>query len=150
MEQKKTVFSALLVCLLFSSGCALWHEDDGGTEPVTIPYAVLHPGKMPAGNPSQTSALEASINEAASAVSLKMALSGKGPFKILSVRKPAPAGEKILRSLYHMGLIVPTAKDILYYSDTVSGGILSIRFGTVLNGSDFYTISIPIQEKRKK
>lgn len=149
MKQKNKMVFALLSCLLFCSGCALLQDDSEKEEPVTTPYTVPARKSSSAGKNPGDAVQATLINDAVSSISLKMALSGKGPFKILCAKKPSSTGEKILQGLYLMGQIVPSAKDILYYSETASGGNISIRLGIVLNGSDFYTLTIPVQEKRK-
>ena len=107
----------LLYILLFSaasllSGCTLFRDDR--PDPSGSPYG---------GNSHQTGQIytEAeAVNAAVSAVSLKMAVSSQGPFRIIPEKeKVSRLGFKMIDSLSRMGLSRLQAPYLLYLKDSL-------------------------------
>ena len=107
----------LLYILLFAaasllSGCTLFRDDR--PEPSGSPYG---------GPPQQTGQIYSeaeAVNAAVSAVSLKMAVSSQGPFRIIPKKeKSTRLGSKMIDSLTRMGLSRLQAPCPLYLRDSL-------------------------------
>ena len=108
----------LLYILLFSAavllpGCALFRDDRPA--PSGSPY-----GRVPGSAPRLHSEADA-VNAAVSAVSLKMAVSSQGPFRIIPRKDRTTAlGFKTIESLAGMGLSRFQAPCPLYLEDSLN------------------------------
>ena len=143
----------LLFCagiLLLSGGCA-WNEETG-PEPVSAPYTLAVPGQK------QTAAVESPrvreeriLNEIISGISLQMTLSGKGPYRLLFPGKEISVLQrKVFHALLSMGMILPSAGEVLYCTVSRKKNKQEFRLGSAPGKSDFYMYSLAVPEKEKK
>jgi len=103
-----------LTALLLLPGCA-WFRDDR-PEPDGSPYAVSPR------QPKQTYSEAEAVNAAVSAISLRMAASSKGPFRVMPLKgKTTPAGAQVIESLIRMRLSKVGAAYPLLLEDTLTG-----------------------------
>ncbi len=118
------------------SGCA-WFRDDR-PEPDGSPYAA---GPR---QPTRIYTEAEAVNAAVSAVSLKMAVSSKGPFRVIPLKgKTTPAGDQVIESLTRMRLSRSDAVHVLQLEDTLTGTgewslILRSPDGTVFFSKTFH------------
>ena len=112
-----------LVCLpalLFLPGCS-WFRDDR-PEPTGSPYA------EEVKTPKQAYTEAEAVNAAVSAVSLRMAVSPEGPFRVIPTEKHTTAlGYKVIGSLNSMRLSQISAPCVLHLEDVrVGTGLWSL------------------------
>lgn len=107
-------YAALLSMALLLSGCC-WFRDDR-PEPVGTPYA----SAVQQGNKVYSS--DEAVNSAVSSISLRMAVSPQGTFRIIPKKKNTVLGFQVIDSLVGMRLSRPSAPHILLLEDTVSDG----------------------------
>ena len=109
---KYRLYSLLLsAAVLLLPGCVLFR--DNRPLPSGSPYG---DGSEPAGQPGSEAEV---VNAAVSAVSLKMAVSSQGPFRIIPrERKITSLGLKTIESLTRMGLSRIQAPCPLYLEDS--------------------------------
>lgn len=99
-----------LLSLMMTSGCACFRENR--PEPSGSPY------DAPAKPAEAALSSEEAVNAAVSAVSLRMAASSQGPFRVISVeRKTSVLGFKVIDSLVRMRLSRLSASEILLLED---------------------------------
>ena len=149
MKRKfKLILQTGLLALLFSGGC--FHDDTAQPEPVTLPYAL--PVPVPEKAPETSEArIERIANEVTSGISLQMALSGQGPYRLVLSGKSSPLREKIFHGLYSMGLIrygenIP----VLYYTENRKENTLQIFLGKSPGKNDFYTYTAAAAAEQEK
>ncbi len=105
------LYIPLLSAALLLSGCALFRDDR--PDPSGSPYG----GTKPAAGQFYTEA--EAVNAAVSAVSLKMAVSSQGPFRIIPKKaKSTRLGSQLIDSLTRMGLSRLQAPYLLYLEDS--------------------------------
>ena len=103
-------YAALLSMVLLLSGCC-WFRDDR-PEPVGTPYV----SAVQQGNKVYSS--DEAVNAAVSAVSLKMAVSQQGPFRVIPRKdRTTSLGYRTIDSLTRMGLSRLQAPDPLCLED---------------------------------
>ena len=108
------LYIPLLSAALLLSGCALFRDDR--PDPSGSPYGGAKPVT------GQLYSEAEAVNAAVSAVSLKMAVSSQGPFRILPKKeKITPLGYKTIDSLTRMGLSRFQAPCPLYLEDSRNG-----------------------------
>ena len=150
MKQKDLL--RFLICagfLLFSGGCA-WYEETG-PEPVSPPYTVAVPsGKADTEKPLRNRE-EHIVNEIASGISLQMALSGKGPYRIVfSGGRCSVLQAKVFHTLRSMGLVRREAEELLYCTEIRKNGSLEFHLGFSPGTNDFYTYRCGNVSKQEK
>ena len=100
--------------VLILSGCR-WFGDNR-PEPVGTPYV----SSVQQGNKVYSS--DEAVNAAVSSISLRMAVSSQGPFRIIPRKKNTALGFQVIDSLARMRLSRPSAPHILLLEDAVSNG----------------------------
>lgn len=102
----------LLTAAVLLQGCILFRDDR--PTPSGSPY-----GRDP-GTVRQSYSEAEAVNAAVSAVSLKMAVSPQGPFRVIpNEEKITPLGRKTIESLTRMGLSTLQAPCPLYLEDSL-------------------------------
>lgn len=104
----------LMIIVLLVSGCT-WFCDNR-PEPEGVPYDTSVREK-----PTVCSSDEA-VNAAVSAISLRMAVSSQGPFRVIPKKKNTVLGFRIIDSLERMRLARPSAPNILFLEDSIADG----------------------------
>ena len=106
-------YIALLTAIVLLQGCTLFRDDR--PTPSGSPY-----GRDP-GTVRQSYSEAEAVNAAVSAVSLKMAVSTQGPFRVIPNEKKVTAlGRKTIESLTRMGLSPLQAPYLLYLEDCLN------------------------------
>lgn len=140
----KRIALILLFCSLVPlTGCRslfLWEDDR--PVPTEPPYAV---------SPAETEKIytEAeAVNAAVSAVSLRLAVSGAGPFQVRAVNgRTTSRGFQVIRALYNMKQAQFSAPYILDWEDSRNEqGLWQIRL--MRDGQIFFGKTLKIQEGR--
>lgn len=114
----------LLFCSLIPlTGCRSLIREDDRPVPTEPPYAV---------SPAETEKIYSetdAVNAAVSAVSLRLAVSGSGPFQVRPVNgRTTPPGLQVIRALYNMKQAQNQAPYILNWEDSrVEPGLWRIR-----------------------
>lgn len=138
----------LLGVMFLSGGCAcISGPSPERPLPAGDPYSVPSSGTKR--SESVSAREERLINEAVSAISLRMALSTEGPYRILWGKKPSVLVERILHSLASMGLIQPRAEHTLLLAEEEREKVIRLRLTVSGSGRIFFEYDIPKQEKQK-
>ena len=111
---KFAVFAGLFPVVLMLSGCT-WFCDNR-PEPVGTPYDSAVQPK------DRSYSSDEAVNAAVSAISLRMAVSSQGPFRVIPKKKVTVLGFRIIDSLSRMRLSRPSAPHILFLEDSVTEG----------------------------
>ena len=110
---KKIALILLFCSLVPLTGCRSWFQEDDRPVPTEPPYAV---------SPAETEKIYSetdAVNAAVSAVSLRLAGSGTGPFQVLPVNgRTTPLGFQVIRSLYNMKQAQSSAPHVLNWEDS--------------------------------
>ena len=110
---------AFLPVLLSLQGCA-WFRDDR-PEPSGSPYAA------DVKTPKQAYSEAEAVNAAVSAVSLRMAVSSEGPFRVVPTEKKTTfLGYKVISSLSSMRLSRASAPCVLHLEDVRGDGLWNL------------------------
>ena len=133
-------YMMLLTAAVLLQGCALFRDDR--PTPSGSPY-----GRDP-GTVRQFYSEAEAVNAAVSAVSLKMAVSPQGPFRVIpNEEKITPLGRKTIESLTRMGLSSPQAPYPLYLEDCLN---TENEWTVVLlddSGRTFYRKNFPLRKQ---
>ena len=130
-------YAALLSMVLLLSGCC-WFRDDR-PEPVGTPYV----SPVQQGNKVYSS--DEAVNSAVSSISLRMAVSPQGTFRIIPKKKNTVLGFQVIDSLAGMRLSRPSATDILLLEDTVSNGTWTLVL-SYPDGREFLRKSLKLKD----
>ena len=137
MNVKFIKYAVMLPAVLMLSGCR-WFCDDR-PEPHGSPYAPAvhqeHRGSSP----------EEAVNAAVSSISLRMAVSSQGPFRIIPRKKNTALGFQVIDSLARMRLSRPSAQHILLLEDTISDGTWTLVLSHP-DGREFLRKSLKLKE----
>ena len=139
---------AFLPVLLSLQGCA-WFRDDR-PEPSGSPYAA------DVKTPKQAYSEAEAVNAAVSAVSLRMAVSSEGPFRVVPTEKKTTfLGYKVISSLSSMRLSRASAPCVLHLEDVRGGaGLWSLALrhpdGRVFVEKTFQLNRSPEQDSAEK
>ena len=120
---------------LLLSGC-VWFRDNR-PEPDGSPYAA------PSRPPKQLYSEAEAVNAAVSAISLRMAASSQGPFRVISAKEATSAGHQVTDALIRMRLSRVTAAHVLLLEDNLTSPdcwnlVLRHPDGTVFIEKTFY------------
>ena len=130
-----------LTAILLLSGCASWFRDDR-PEPEGSPYAA-DPRQ-----PKRTCTEAEAVNAAVSAISLRMATSSKGPFRVIPLdKKTTSMGFQVLEALARMRLSRFNAAFVLQLEDALAD---SGEWSLILrnpDGSMFFTKKYQLKGK---
>ena len=130
-------YAVLFPMVLLLTGCC-WFRDDR-PEPVGTPYT-----NQVQQHPSAYSSAEA-VNAAVSSVSLRMAVSPLGPFRIVPKKKNTALGFQVIESLDRMRLTRPSAPHILLLEDEISDGVWTFLLSHP-DGREFLQKSLKIKD----
>ena len=130
----------LLTAAVLLQGCTLFRDDR--PTPSGSPY-----GRDP-GTVRQSYSEAEAVNAAVSAVSLKMAVSPQGPFRVIpNEEKITPLGRKTIESLTRMGLSTLQAPCPLYLEDSLDA---EKEWTVVLlddSGKTFFRKTFPLRKQ---
>ena len=130
----------LLTAAVLLQGCTLFRDDR--PTPSGSPY-----GRDP-GTVRQSYSEAEAVNAAVSAVSLKMAVSPQGPFRVIpNEEKITPLGRKTIESLTRMGLSTLQAPCPLYLEDSLDA---EKEWSVVLlddSGKTFFRKTFPLRKQ---
>ena len=130
-------YAALLSILLLLSGCR-WFRDDR-PEPIGTPYVYANQQ----GNKVFSS--DEAVNAAVSSISLRMAVSPQGTFRIIPKKNNTALGFQVIDSLAGMRLSRPSAPHILLLEDTVSDGTWTLVL-SYPDGREFLRKSLKLKD----
>ena len=127
------------VILLAAQGCSWFHDDR--PPPQGSPYETGRPAR------DQVLSEAEAVNAAVSGISLRMAVSGEGPFQIFPLEKKTSAlGHQVRVSLIRMRLDRPGASARLILEDLRSDrGLWTITLRRA-DGTIFYTGTFQLKE----
>ena len=131
------IFAGLLPFVLLLSGCC-WFRDDR-PEPIGTPYE-NHVQQRP-----KTCSPAEAVNAAVSSVSLRMAVSPQGPFRVIPKKKNTALGFQVIDSLDRMRLSRPSSPHILLLEDEISDGIWTFILSHP-DGREFMRKSLKIKD----
>ena len=129
-------YAALLSMALLLSGCC-WFRDDR-PEPSGTPYVSVTQQK------EKVYSSDEAVNAAVSSISLRMAVSSQGPFRIIPKNNTA-LGAQVIDSLAGMRLSRPSAQYVLLLEDVVSDGIWTLVL-SYPDGREFLRKSLKIED----
>ena len=111
---------AVPVLVLALSGCNWFHDDR--PEPSGLPYHAPGPEKH------NVYSSDEAVNAAVSSISLRMAVSSLGPFRVVPTRnKTSALGFRVIDSLARMRLSRPDSSSILRLEDRIpADGVWSL------------------------
>ena len=130
-------YAGMLPAVLMLSGCC-WFRDDR-PEPSGTPYASAVQPEDKVCSPDQA------VNAAVSSISLRMAVSSQGPFRIIPGKKNTALGFQVIDSLARMRLSRPSAQHILLLEDTISDGTWTLVLSHP-DGREFLRKSLKLKE----
>ena len=130
-------YAGMLPAILLLSGCR-WFCDDR-PEPSGTPYASAVRQENKACSPDEA------VNAAVSSISIRMAVSSQGPFRIIPGKKNTALGFQVIDSLADMRLSLPSAQHILLLEDTISDGTWTLVLSHS-DGREFLRKSLNLKE----
>ena len=134
-------YIVLLSVAVLLQGCTLFRDDRPA--PSGSPYGGGNTGSV-----RQLYSEAEAVNAAVSAVSLKMAVSPQGPFRVIpNEEKITPLGRKTIESLTRMGLSTLQAPCPLYLEDSLDA---EKEWSVVLlddSGKTFFRKTFPLRKQ---
>ena len=130
-------YAAILAMVLLLSGCC-WFRDDR-PEPVGTPYASANQQE------NKVFSSDQAVNAAVSSISLRMAVSPQGTFRIIPKKKNTVLGFQVIDSLAGMRLSRPSAPHILLLEDSVSNGTWTLVLSHP-DGREFLRKSLKLKD----
>ena len=130
-------YAGIFPAVLLLAGCR-WFCDDR-PEPSGAPYpSAVH-------QENKICSPDEAVNAAVSSISLRMAVSSQGPFRIIPRKKNTALGFQVIDSLAGMRLSRPSAQHILLLEDAISNGTWTLVLSHP-DGREFLRKSLKLKE----